>query len=80
MELEYVNKALRYINKPEITVNLISKTVFMSLLSTIVIGLSLPIRSICCTLWYNTLSSIKNSSEAKPKKQKRTKNNEVSEE
>ncbi len=81
LELEYINKALRYLNKPEITVNLISKTIFMSLLSTIVVGLSLPIRSICCTLWYNTLSSIKgNCSEAKPKKQKRTKKDEVSEE
>lgn len=77
LELEYINKALRYLNKPEITVNLISKTIFMSLLSTIVVGLSLPIRSICCTLWYKTLYTLKgNSQESKPKKQKRSRKDE----
>jgi hypothetical protein len=49
----------------------------MSLLSTIVVGLSLPIRSICCTLWYKTLYTLKgNSQESKPKKQKRSRKDE----
>ncbi len=77
LELEYINKALRYLNRPEITVNLISKTIFMSLLSNVVVGLSLPIRSICYTLWYKTLCKLKgNREEPKPKKQKRSRKEE----
>lgn len=74
MPLEYFNKALRYINLPEITVNMVSKTIFMTVLTTIVAGLSLPIRSICCTLWYKTMTSLKDGkTEQKPKKQKKSK-------
>ena len=74
MPLEYFNKALRYINLPEITVNMVSKIIFMSVLTTIVAGLSLPIRSICCTLWYKTMTSLKDGkTEQKPKKQKKSK-------
>ena len=74
MPLEYFNKALRYINLQEITVNMVSKTIFMSVLTTIVAGLSLPIRSICCTLWYKTMTSLKDGkTEQKPKKQKKSK-------
>ena len=74
MPLEYFNKALRYINLPEITVNMVSKIIFMSVLTTIVGGLSLPIRSICCTLWYKTMTSLKDGkTEQKPKKQKKSK-------
>lgn len=74
MPLEYFNKALRYANMPEITVNMISKTIFMTVLTTIVAGLSLPIRSICYTLWYKTMVSLKDGKqEQKPKKQKKSK-------
>jgi hypothetical protein len=59
---------------PEITVNMISKTLFMGILTTIVAGLSLPIRSICYTLWYKTMASLKdNKIEPKTKKQKKSK-------
>ena len=74
MPLEYFNKALRYANMPEITVNMISKAVFMTVLTTIVAGLSLPIRSICYTLWYKTMVGLKDGKqEQKPKKQKKSK-------
>jgi hypothetical protein len=74
MPLEYFNKALRYINLPELTVNMVSKTIFMAVLTTIVAALSLPIRSICCTLWYKTMTSLKDGkTEQKPKKQKKSK-------
>ena len=77
MPLEYFNKALRYINLPEITVNMISKTLFMTTLTTIVAGLSLPIRSICYTLWYKTMSCLKDGvPEQKSKKQKKSQKNE----
>ena len=72
--LEEVNKALKYFGLNIITVNVISKFIFMSILCTIITGLSLPIRSICCTLWYKTLSSVKETnSEQKTKKQKKNK-------
>ena len=74
MPLEYFNKALRYINLPELTVNMVSKTIFMAVLTTIVAALSLPIRSICCTLWYKTMTILKDGkTEQKPKKQKKSK-------
>jgi len=81
MPLEYFNKALRYINKPEITVNMISKTIFMTILGTIVAGLSLPIRSICFTLWYKTMVTLKGEkTEPKQKKQKKSKKEKDAEE
>ena len=81
MPLEYFNKALRYANMPEITVNMISKAVFMAVLTTIVAGLSLPIRSICYTLWYKTMVGLKDGKqEQKPKKQKKSKKEKEEEE
>ena len=74
LPLEYFNKALRYVNMPEITVNMISKIFFMTMLSTIVAGMSLPIRSICYTLWYKTMVSVKGEKqEQQTKRQKKTK-------
>lgn len=74
IQLEYFNKALRYINMQEITVKMISKLLFMTALTTIVAGLSLPIRSICYTLWYKTMTNLKDGKvEQKPKKQKKSK-------
>ncbi len=59
MQLDFVNKVLRYINQPEITVNMISKTIFTSIIWVIVSGLTLPIRSCAYTLWYMSLSDAK---------------------
>ena len=80
-DLEYVNKALRYANQPEITVNLISKAIFMMTLSTIVSALSLPIRSICYTLWYKTMTLVKDNQteQSRQKKIKKTKKEKDSE-
>lgn len=58
--LDNVNETLKYFNLKVITVTDISKAIFMAAISTIVTGLSLPIRSICCTLWYKALSATKN--------------------
>ena len=73
LPLEYVNKALRYINQPEITVNMISKFIYMSILGTVVAQLSLPIRSICYTLWYRNLSAKKDTNSQNTKNKKRSK-------
>ena len=60
MPLDFMNKALAYANvKYKITVNYISLMVFTSLLCLIVTELTLPVRSICYTLWYKNLSAIK---------------------
>lgn len=54
--LEFVNKVLTYFKMPIITVNMISESIFISILSFIIAGLTLPIRSICWSLWYKNLS------------------------
>ena len=59
LPLDYVNKALLYVNMPIITVGYISKLIFASILGVIISELTLPIRSICWTLWYMTLSESK---------------------
>ena len=38
---------------------MISKTIFVSVLGMIISGLTLPIRSICWSLWYKNLSDVK---------------------
>lgn len=59
LPLDYVNKALAYVNLPIITVKYISKMIFVSILGIIISELTLPIRSICWSLWYMNLSNIK---------------------
>jgi hypothetical protein len=76
LPLDYVNKALNYLHLKTITVEYISETIFTCILGTIVAGLSLPIRSICYTLWYANLSYQKDSNNGeKPKKQSKSKKN-----
>lgn len=76
LPLDYVNKALNYLHLKTITVEYISETIFTCILGTIVAGLSLPIRSICYTLWYANLSYLKDSNNGeKPKKQSKSKKN-----
>ncbi|MBR1424482.1 hypothetical protein IJ579_02845 [bacterium] len=57
--LDFVNKVLVYIKMDIITPDKISGWIFYTILSFIVAGLTLPIRSICWTLWYETLSELK---------------------
>ena len=71
--LDYVNKVLVYAKLPIITPDVISKTIFLSIISFVVTGLTLPIRSICWTLWYMGLSQAKTTQTqiAKPKRVRR---------
>ena len=57
--LDLVNKILVHANQPIITNEMISKTIFVSVLGMIISGLTLPIRSICWSLWYKNLSDVK---------------------
>ena len=57
--LDLVNKILVHANQPIITNEMISKTIFVSVLGMIISGLTLPIRSICWSLWYKNLSDEK---------------------
>ena len=57
--LDLVNKILVHANQPIITNEMISKTIFVSILGMIISGLTLPIRSICWSLWYKNLSDVK---------------------
>lgn len=54
--LELVNEILEYCNLQIITPTMISHLILTSALSFVVAGLTLPIRSICWTLWYMVLS------------------------
>ena len=57
--VDLVNKILVHANQPIITNEMISKTIFVSVLGMIISGLTLPIRSICWSLWYKNLSDVK---------------------
>ncbi len=57
--LDFTNKVLTYFKMPIITNEMISKTIFLSVLTMIISGLTLPIRSICWSLWYKNLSDVK---------------------
>lgn len=75
LPLEYINKALRYLNMQELTVAKISLVIFNIILASVVAGLSLPVRSICYTLWYKTLAQNKDINEPAPKKVRKIKRN-----
>lgn len=60
MPLDLLNRALAHIQVSEITVNYISKAILAMALSIIVSEFTLPIRSICWTLWYKNLTLLKN--------------------
>lgn len=59
LPLDIVNHVLTYAKLPSITIEMISGWIFASILSFIVAGLTLPIRSICWSLWYKNLSDNK---------------------
>lgn len=69
--LEFTNKVLVYFKMPSITPNIISKTLLFSVLSFIVTGLTLPIRSICWTLWYANLTELEKQNKYKTSKKQR---------
>lgn len=57
--LDNINKVLIHIGRPILTPEIISYWLFYIVLSCIVAGLTLPLRSICWTLWYANLSELK---------------------
>lgn len=68
--LDYANTLLTDVKLPIITPEIISKTIFVSIIYMIVMGLTLPIRSVCWTIWYYNLRNqydLRN----KPKKSKK---------
>lgn len=69
--LEFTNKVLVYFKMSSITPNMISKSLLFSVLSFIVTGITLPIRSICWTLWYANLTELEKQNRFKTKKQRK---------
>lgn len=69
LPLHTINHAFSYARLPyNITVEMISNWIFVTILSCIVAGLTLPIRSICWSLWYKNLSDIKDTEQVKDTK------------
>ncbi len=69
LPLHTINHAFSYARLPyNITVEMVSNWIFVTVLSWIVAGLTLPIRSICWSLWYKNLSDIKDSEQIKDSK------------
>ena len=59
LPLEDINITLAYFKLPEITALKVANNILSSSILFIVTGLTLPMRSICWTLWYKNLSSLK---------------------
>ena len=57
-----------------ITTRMISETIFSTIVGCIVAGLTLPVRSICWTLWYMGLAQSDGQKKAKDKPRKKNKN------
>lgn len=69
LPLHTINHAFSYARLPyNISVEMVSNWIFVTVLSWIVAGLTLPIRSICWSLWYKNLSDIKDSEQIKDSK------------
>ena len=69
LPLHTINHAFSYARLPyNITVGMVSNWIFVTILSCIVAGLTLPIRSICWSLWYKNLSDIKDTEQVKDTK------------
>lgn len=69
LPLHTINHVFSYARLPyNITVEMVSNWIFVTILSCIVAGLTLPIRSICWSLWYKNLSDIKDTEQVKDTK------------
>lgn len=69
LPLHTINHAFSYARLPyNITVEMVSNWIFVTILSCIVARLTLPIRSICWSLWYKNLSDIKDTEQVKDTK------------
>ena len=76
--LDFTNKVLTYFKQPLITPEMISRTILFSILSFIVTGMTLPIRSICWTLWYANL--LEQNNQTQTKKIRKSKREKIEEE
>ena len=54
--IDLTNEILTLLKQPIITTEIISEKIYYSILCAIITGLTLPIRSICWTLWYMNLT------------------------
>ncbi len=71
--LDLTNKILVYLKMPLVTPHLIAQAIWFTILFTIIAGLTLPIRSICWTLWYMGLVQKQPTTPKRYKSTKRTK-------
>jgi len=69
--LKLANRVLLHFQMEIITPSMISKMIFESVLAMIVTGLTLPVRSICWTIWYYNLSQLRETPDRQPRRQKR---------
>jgi hypothetical protein len=71
--IELTNEMLTVLKFPVITTEMISEKIYLSILYAIIMGLTLPIRSICWSLWYMNLSEIELKNRNNNKKSKKQK-------
>ena len=74
LDLSEVNRGLVHFHMKPITTRMISETIFSTIVGCIVAGLTLPVRSICWTLWYMGLAQSDGQKKAKDKTRKKNKN------
>ena len=67
LPLNDVNNTLMYFKMPTITPLMIANEILASSILFVVAGLTLPMRSICWTLWYKNLSDVKAENHTKKK-------------
>lgn len=78
--LDTLNSHLVHFQLQIITPRMISEWIFYSILSMIVMGLTLPIRSICWSLWYINLNEVATTKKNCSSKKSKKRNNEDYEE
>ena len=72
LPLDLINRGLAHTSTgAKITVNMVSKAIFTGILSVIIAEFTLPIRSICWTMWYKILVFVKDKPSVKLTKSKK---------
>ena len=71
LPLETINEYLNQLKLKSISVEMISDILYMTVITSIISGITLPIRSICWSLWYKGLSDKKTINEPAKKIKKR---------
>ena len=78
--LDLTNKILVHLKMPLITPHLIAEWIWFSILSFIVTGLTLPVRSICWSLWYMSLTDKQPQTVQQPKRKYKKRSTQEEEE